>query len=96
MNITDPLERRVAEAFDRAGIRYTHESQRKHKHGSAGVDKGTPCLDFYLPEWDLHVEVKAFYSERVHKQLEGKKVILLQGQGAVEWFCRMVEEGHDS
>jgi hypothetical protein len=76
----DHLEKKIGDAFDSRGIVFTHESNVK-KQGT----------DFYLPAYDVHIEVKQFYAERVIKQIADKpNVILLQGKDAVDVFCKLI------
>ena len=76
--ITDPIERIVADALDRAGIPY----QR--------IVRG---LDFTLAD-GTEIECKAYYAERVTRQLaRTPNVILIQGRAAAETFHRLLTEG---
>jgi hypothetical protein len=47
----DPCEQKCAAALDAAGIRYEYDTERQQKTGQ-------PALDFYLPDLDVHIEVK--------------------------------------
>lgn len=82
--MTCPLEKQMASLLDRCGIDYTRPEQ----------DRRDPTnLDFYLPDFDLYVEVKQFHTPRVEKQLElvPKKAnaLVLQGMTAVLQFERL-------
>lgn len=79
--ITDPMERLIAEALDKAGIAWLHEN-----------DPGNAArLDFYLPDHDLYIEVKRLASERSGDQLKrADNVVLVQGKAAVEWLVEML------
>lgn len=78
----DATERLLAEALDRAGIAYVHESERP----SIG-------LDFYLPDLDLYIEVKRFHSARISKQMsKHENVIVIQGINAVTKACQMIDK----
>ena len=80
MSFNDPCELIVADALTRAGIKFTHESENKAQG-----------LDFYLPEYDLLIEVKQFASERTADQLRGQvNVMLLQGMPACHAFANMI------
>lgn len=69
----DGLEEQVALILDKKGIEYIHESENK----SQG-------LDFYLPDLEIYIEVKRFYSERSLRQLAlHDEVILIQGRKSV-------------
>ncbi len=79
MTITDPIEKIVAAALNRAGIVYRHESE------------GGQRLDFYLPVDDVYIEVKALHSPRIAAQMGSvTSVIAIQGRGAALAFARML------
>ena len=81
-NISDPLENIVAAALERSGTRFIHETED---------NKRTMGLDFYLPDIDVHIEVKQFHSDRISKQMSrADNVIALQGHFAVAAFCTML------
>ena len=78
---TDPMERICGQALRAAGVAFITD------HEAASPAR----LDFYLPESDLHIEVKRFHSERVAEQLRrAENVILLQGAGAVQFFASLM------
>lgn len=85
MEIKDPMERRIAEALTANGTLFT-----------AGPPKGAPPdsplrLDFHLPEHGLYIEVKAFHSDRIARQMAlAPNVIAVQGEGAVDWLCHLL------
>lgn len=81
--MTDPLEQAVYAALCAAGIPFYYEGT-----GSAGK---TRRLDFYLPNYDVYVEVKQFHSKRIAEQMgRADNVIALQGRAAVDLFCMML------
>lgn len=58
------------------------------------VERPDNGLDFYLPEFDLYVECKRFYTPRIAEQLSRvpeEKVIVVQGKGA---FTALVQALH--
>jgi hypothetical protein len=72
----DKLEIIVADYLDRKKIFFVHESQN---NGSS--------LDFYLPDYDVYIEVKRFYSDRALRQLQSRdNVILIQGIQAIKFL----------
>lgn len=72
MKITDDLEKEVAKILKSKGIKFVHESYKN------GIDQR---LDFYLPDFDVYLEVKKFHTERTIQQLEYQRnVILIQGR----------------
>lgn len=79
--MTDPLELYLAVALDEAGIAYQREGQ-------------SPCnLDFYLPAFDLHIEVKQMHSERISAQMaRAPNVIAVQGWGSVFWLAAILRK----
>lgn len=77
---SDFLEEHLGKQLEFNGISFVHESQNKNQG-----------LDFYLPKYDIYIEIKQFYSERILKQLSVKdNVILLQGKKAVDLFIEMI------
>jgi hypothetical protein len=87
MNITDPLEKSLALAFDDAGVEYVHESEQgNHNNG----------IDFYLPKYGVYVEVKQYHSDRVSEQLKRhEEVIVIQGKASVNYFALLVKNNPD-
>ena len=78
--ITDPVEKVVAQALDSHSVEYTTE-QHPDNLG----------LDFYLPDSRVHIEVKQFHTPRSQKQIErSDNVILIVGMGAAKQFARMI------
>lgn len=70
---SDELEKQIGDALIEANIKF----ERKHQR-----------LDFFLPKYDVYIEVKKYHSERVVKQLATQdNVILVQGIKAVKLFC---------
>lgn len=83
----DPVEDIVAQALERAGIRFRHEEPHPHPDSNKR-------LDFYLPELDLFIEVKAFSSDRTAHQIRGlENVIVVQGEDAARVFARWIDPG---
>ncbi len=81
-NYADNLERMVGVCLSENGIKFIHESEPHQDQ----------ILDFYLPEYKIHIEVKRYYSERILKQLvDRENVILLQGIQAVYAFVRLIK-----
>jgi len=80
---TDPMERLTSTALRSAGIEFITDH-----------DPSSPAgLDFYLPRFDVHIEVKRFHSDRVMGQLRrANDVILLQGARAVEFFAALTAQ----
>jgi hypothetical protein len=73
----DPMEIMVAEAFTEAGI--------------AWVDDLETGLDFYLPDYEVYVEVKRMHSARISEQmLRRPDVIAVQGLQAVKTLCHLL------
>lgn len=74
IHFSDHLEKRIAQSLDECGIEYVHESENKEQ-----------ILDFYLPFFDVYIEVKQFHSDRIAKQMSSKdNVIAVQGVKSVE------------
>lgn len=71
IHFADSLEERIAMALDIAGVAFVHESENKKQE-----------LDFYLPSYDVYIEVNKFHSDIIAKD----NVIVIQGVKAVELF----------
>lgn len=76
----DFLEKDIADALDAIRIRWVHESEKM-----IGAD-------FYLPDYNIYIEIKQYHSERAIKQLKDKNdAILIQGKSAVAFFIKMLK-----
>lgn len=76
----DPMEAGVRDALTQIGITFTEPSPLN--------------LDFYLPDYGVHVEVKQFHSDRIAEQMSrAENVIALQGRAAVNLFIAMLYDG---
>lgn len=48
-------------------------------------------LDFYLPDYDVYIEVKQFHSDRISEQMKRQKnVIVVQGVVAVRFMSEIL------
>jgi len=73
---SDWLEKEIGEILESKGIEFIHESQNNGSN-----------LDFYLPKFDVYIEVKQYYSERIIKQISSRdNVILIQGKKSLEFI----------
>lgn len=76
ISFSDHLEKALADFLNSKGICFVHESQNKAQG-----------LDFYLPAFDIYIEIKQYHSERIAKQLATQdEVILIQGKKALDFF----------
>lgn len=80
--ITDPIERILLKSFIENGIDFI----------SGQIDpETTRNLDFYLPGYDIFIEVKQFHSDRISEQMSRvENVIAIQGRRAAESFVSMI------
>lgn len=70
------LELEIEQALIDAGIKFKCEQR----------------LDFFLPDFNVYVEVKKFHSDRSASQLASQdNVILVQGRLAVKLFCSLLK-----
>lgn len=68
--------------LDEAGIKYVRDRR---------FENTVIVLDFYLPDYDIYIEVKQFHSDRMTNQLKAyENVILIQGKKAAEAFVKMI------
>jgi hypothetical protein len=73
------MERMIADALDGARIRFRR------------ADKTAAGMDFYLPDFDLYIEVKQFHSDRIAAQTSrAPNVIVAQGAGAVSTLAALI------
>jgi hypothetical protein len=71
--MSDPIEKIVADGLTRAGIIFLLDD--------------VAALDFYLPAYDVYIEVKQFHTKRIAEQMSrADNVIAIQGRRAAEWF----------
>lgn len=78
---TDPMERLVELALIDAGIRFQTD------HGGH-----VPAnLDFYLPDFDVYLEVKRMHSPRISDQMaRAPNVIAIQGEASVRFVVEIL------
>ena len=88
---SNPVEMAFEQVLIAFDIRYTCPDQEK------GVrrERHQTALDFYLPDFNVSVEVKSASCERMHAQIrnsgkEDEGVIVLVGLGAVQAFCNLL------
>ena len=80
IHFADHLEKKVSEALDEVGIEFVHESENKEQ-----------ALDFYLPFFDMYIEIKQFHTDRISKQMSSKdNVIAVQGTKSVNLLVTML------
>lgn len=86
MNTNDPIELIIADGLNRAGIRFTHESDNKGQ-----------ALDFYLPDRGVYIECKQFPTDRTSAQIAGfANVIVIQGRQAAHTFVALITGTDDN
>lgn len=79
--MTDPMEILIRDALTAAGLKFVTDEGGANPSG----------LDFYLPDFDLHIEVKQFHSDRIADQMaRADNVIVAQGRKAVEWLAAQI------
>ena len=80
IHFSDHLEKKVAEALEEVGIEFIHESESKEQ-----------ALDFYLPSFDVFIEIKQFHADRISRQMLSKDdVIAVQGMKSVNLLVEML------
>lgn len=85
IHYSDHLEKAVGECLTRKGITFIHESQDPDQD-----------LDFYLPDYDVYIEVKQFYADRISRQLASRdNVIVIQGRKSIEFLADLVIMKYD-
>ncbi|MGJ1366298.1 hypothetical protein [Sphingobacterium spiritivorum] len=79
---SDFLEQSVADCLKELDIKFIHESQNNGSN-----------LDFYLPDFDVYIEVKQFHTERIGNQLSTKdNVIVFQGKKTIQFLKLLVKK----
>lgn len=80
----DPMELIVEKALIDGGISY--QTDLEAETGS--------MLDFYLPDFDISIEVKRFHSTRIGEQMARvRNVIVAQGETAVHFLAAALRSG---
>jgi hypothetical protein len=76
---SDPMEAIIYDALKKGDILFQTEEQTEQR------------LDFYLPAYDIHIEVKRMHTPRIAEQMSrADNVIAVQGKAAVEWLARTI------
>lgn len=80
--MSDPTETIIADGLDLAGIMYERDRE---------LSPGQHSIDFYLPYFDLWIEVCQFHTPRKIEQLSRlDNVILIQGNDAARNFVKLL------
>jgi hypothetical protein len=81
LTTTDPMERLIEVALQKAGIRYVSDE-----------GEGVPeHLDFYLPDHGIFIEVKRMHSPRIADQMSrAANVIAVQGLEGVRFMAALL------
>lgn len=75
-------EQEIEAALIDAGIEYVTENEMMN----------AAALDFYLPQYDVYIEVKAFHSPRIAEQMgRAQNVIAVQGAKAIETLALFLQ-----
>lgn len=84
LTTTDPMEQIIERALIEQRLRYTTD-----------LGGGNPAaLDFYLQDFDLHIEVKRMHSDRIAAQMaRAPNVLVAQGEPAVRLLAEMIRAG---
>lgn len=79
--VKDPTELIVEDALTSQGIAFVSDER----------DPRNQNLDFYLIDFDIHIEVKTFHSDRIAEQMSrAPNVIAIQGRKAANAFAEMI------
>lgn len=84
-NITDPVERIIADALIEKGIVFHVDGSPKNKTG----------LDFKIPQVNgaLFIECKRMHTPRISEQTaRAENIIVIQGLSAAETFARWISK----
>jgi hypothetical protein len=73
------LEREIRQALEMSGRKFVEEHDTAER------------MDFYLPDYDIHIEVCRYYTPRKIDQLaRAENVILVQGKKAAVMLARLL------
>lgn len=85
-NITDQLEKQLADALAEANIDFVHESEKGNQN------KG---IDFFLPAPKIYIEVKQYHSDRISNQMsKHEETIAIQGKAALNYFIDIIRKSN--
>ncbi len=80
----DPMEEMVERWLLANGIAYRRADDMKTR------------LDFFLPDFDVYIEVKRYHTPRINKQLErAPDVIIIQGKASMRFLEHLVARDED-
>ena len=80
MSFGDGLEKRVALMLEKRNILFEHESEK-------GTTANEKRLDFYLPEYEVFIEIKRHRSPRTGNQIARvENIILIQGEPSLKFL----------
>lgn len=75
----DPMEQMIQDALEDGCIAYRRDHVSR--------------LDFFLPDLNVHIEVKRMHSDRIAKQMSrAPNVIAVQGLEAVQMMARLLRQ----
>lgn len=81
IHYSDDLEKKIGDKLTACGIEFTHGSAK-------GLQQR---LDFFLPKYNVYIEVKKYHTERINSQMASQdNVIAIQGVGAVDFFIKLL------
>jgi len=79
--ITNPVEKPIAEILESHCLEYEHDNVKSSN------------LDFYIPSFDIYIECKAFYSDRIIRQIKDKgNVIVVQGEESAKFLKTLLQK----
>lgn len=85
-NMRCPLEAQVESTLDDLAIHYVRPDRIAETKRGAMLP-----LDFYIPQWGLYIEVKAWGTDRIHPQIERvSNGFVVIGPIATQKFCDML------
>lgn len=78
--MSDPVEAIVRDGLTKAGIAFVEEE-----------DPRALRLDFFVPAFNVHIEVKQFHTDRISEQMSrAPNVIAIQGTEAAVFFAAAI------
>ena len=91
IHTSDKLEIDVIDILNSKSVSFIHESEEGFPR------KGNRTLDFYLPYFDIYIEVKANHTDRLYDQikqyedLSNPNIIVVIGKSGVDFLKALTE-----
>ena len=92
---SDPFEMRIINILNNKKIKFIHESEKEYNNILMKKNIINRKLDFYLPDYDIFIEIKAFNCPRGINQLiefHQENVIYISGENSIKFFEMIIND----